>query len=240
MREATNERSEYRQYLLEAQEELTEARNELLDWSEGLQELNTIVEGLDTDLASAFGHGAYGAAVAEALRVSESLSGVPFLHYLASIGHRLGDVVLFVFVRYRVRFPVFICRLVEHLRNADTLGCRSECLTGSCHCSARVLIAILHRYVTVLQKHCITVLQRCELVACHLALSHSTSVRVQCSPWFASCRILSCWCCAEASVVHRRSHDNSESIAAALQGLQELSAEVLRQAKEDHKLFGSH
>jgi hypothetical protein len=41
-------------------------------------------------------------------------------------------------------------------------------------------------------------------------------------------------------VVHRRSHDNSESIAAALQGLQELSAEVLRQAKEDHKLFGSH
>jgi chromosome segregation ATPase len=76
LKEATNERSEYRQYLLEAQAELTEARNELLDWSEGLQELNAVVEGLDTDLASAFGEGAYGAAVAEALRLSESLSGV--------------------------------------------------------------------------------------------------------------------------------------------------------------------
>lgn len=34
---ATNERSEYRQYLLEAQQELQQTRDELLEWSEGLQ-----------------------------------------------------------------------------------------------------------------------------------------------------------------------------------------------------------
>ena len=34
---ATNERSEYRQYLLEAQQELQHTREELLEWSEGLQ-----------------------------------------------------------------------------------------------------------------------------------------------------------------------------------------------------------
>jgi predicted nucleic acid-binding Zn-ribbon protein len=80
LKEVTNERSEYRQYLLEAQAELTEARNELLEWCDGLQELNAVVEGLDTDLADAFGEGVYGEAVAEALRLSESLSGMPPSH----------------------------------------------------------------------------------------------------------------------------------------------------------------
>jgi hypothetical protein len=40
-------------------------------------------------------------------------------------------------------------------------------------------------------------------------------------------------------MMHRRAQDDSSSIAAALQGLHELSAEVLRQAEEDRKLFGT-
>jgi hypothetical protein len=75
---ASNERSEYRRYLLEAQQELQQTRAELLEWSEGLVELKSVMEGLDEDLSDLFGPGEYSEAVTEALSAAASLGSGAF------------------------------------------------------------------------------------------------------------------------------------------------------------------
>lgn len=76
---ATSERSEYRQYLLEAQAELCQTRSELVAWSDGLVELNSVMGGLDDDLAALFGEGPYQEAVGAAMSLTATIGGgTPF------------------------------------------------------------------------------------------------------------------------------------------------------------------
>jgi hypothetical protein len=72
---ATSERSEYRQYLLEAQAELQQTRSELVAWSDGLVELNTVMGGLDDDLTALFGEGPYQEAVGAAMSLTNAIGG---------------------------------------------------------------------------------------------------------------------------------------------------------------------
>lgn len=75
--DASSERGEYRQYLMEAQKELQKTRAELLEWSEGLSELKTVMEGLDGDLSDLFGETEYSAVMTEALEATRRLPGAP-------------------------------------------------------------------------------------------------------------------------------------------------------------------
>ena len=70
---ASNERGEYRQYLLEAQAELQQTRTELVEWSDGLVELKAVMEGLDDDLTTLFGDGDYQDAVSDAMSLADAL-----------------------------------------------------------------------------------------------------------------------------------------------------------------------
>jgi hypothetical protein len=72
---ASSERGEYRQYLMEAQKELQKTRAELLEWSEGLSELKSVMEGLDGDLSDLFGEAEYSSVMSEALEATRRLPG---------------------------------------------------------------------------------------------------------------------------------------------------------------------
>lgn len=73
LRRSTHERSEYRRYLLEAEQELQTTRANLMEWSQGLMELKSVMEGLDNDLSDLVGPAAYRAALSE---IEDSLDGM--------------------------------------------------------------------------------------------------------------------------------------------------------------------